>query len=267
MSHDIGDTSRLRLVDVLDEDGKAADPGELKLEIRRPDGEVIVREWPSGSEIVKESTGNFNSLVLWDEAGAWEYRWLASEGVTVKEGGTVYVGIETMDTPFPDEDFTVAEVWARSPLLQTRYVRGSGDPELVLRVATAAPLVGSLTGRIIAGTEGEAVSDGMKELALSAIAMKTEQLDSAVGSVSSREEALERSALRSISAGSWSESYWGPGEAAQGKQLDTDPTLASLLWALCTEQKKGEWLELWEGKEKGFSVVEAFAYSQRPGGY
>lgn len=161
-----------------------------------------------------------------------------------------------------------AEIRQRSPLLADAYPAGEpGDSELQRRINVAAPLVGSMTGRAIAGTEGEEVPDGLLELAREAIALKTNQLHSALGTLENAEDALDRSGLRSIAAGSWSESYWGPGEAAQAKQLDNDPILASLLWALCTEDKKHEWEELWSGKEKGYSVIESFNYSARPGRY
>ena len=167
-----------------------------------------------------------------------------------------------MDAP------TAAEIRQRSAYLDAAFDDdGPGNEALQRRINVAAPLVGSLTGRIIAGTEGEDVPTGLLEVAREAIAMKTAQLQGALGTVEDAEDAIERSRLRSISAGSWSESYWGPGEAAQGKQLDADPILASLLWALTTDEKKDEWLELWEGKEKGFSVIESFDYSRRPGGY
>lgn len=167
-----------------------------------------------------------------------------------------------MDAP------TAAEIRQRSALLDAAFDDdGPGNGALQRRINVAAPLVGSLTGRIIAGTEGDEVPDGLLEVAREAIAMKTAQLQAALGTLEDAEEGIERSRLRSIAAGSWSESYWGPGEAAQGKQLDADPILASLLWALTTDEKRNEWIELWSGREKGFSVVESFDYSQRPGGY
>lgn len=166
-----------------------------------------------------------------------------------------------MDAP------TAQEVKARSSVLAASYPTADDEKALDALLEVTAPLVGSLTGRIIAGTEGEEVPDALIPIAVTAIAMKTAAMFPNGASVEAAEEAATNSRLRSISAGSWSESYFGPGEAAQAKQLDLDPTLASLLWALATEEKKAEWLELWEGKEKGFSVVEAFDYGQRPGGY
>lgn len=167
-----------------------------------------------------------------------------------------------MDAP------TAAEIRARSAYIDGAFTDDEpGNAALTARIAVAAPLVGSLTGRIIAGTEGEDVPDGLVPIAIEAIAMKTAQLQAALGTVEDVEDAIDRSRIKSIAAGSWSESYWGPGEAAAGKQLDADPVLASLLWALATEDKRGEWLEIWEGKQRGYSVIEPFDYSRRPGGY
>lgn len=163
---------------------------------------------------------------------------------------------------------TAAELRERSSYLDDAFPDDSpGEEALQRRIDVAAPLVGSLTGRVIAGTEGEEVPTGLLPVALEAITLKTVQLQGALGSAEDVEDALDRSHLRSIAAGSWSESYWGPGEAAQGKQLDTDPILASLLWALATEDKKREWEELWSGREKGYSTIESWDYARRPGGY
>lgn len=263
---DPGDIKKLTCSAITDEDGNVGNPDSLRLEVRRPDGEMLIFVWPEGA-ITEDKEGTFSCRVELTEAGAWEYRWRAT-GIQFSERGTIFVGTDTIDAdPFPGEDFTVAEVWGRSPMLKGLYPDGAGDGDLVLLVAAAAPLVGSLTGRIIAGTEGEAVPDGMLELAFRAIAMKAEALYGAVGTQDARIDGIERSRLRSIAAGSWSESYWGPGEAAKGKALDPDPALAEILWALTTEAKREEWRELWEGTPRPASAIEAFNYSSRPGGY
>lgn len=167
-----------------------------------------------------------------------------------------------MDAP------TAKEVRERSPLLAGAYEEPADDAALTLLIDVSAPLVGDMTGREIAGTTGEEVPDAKLELARKVIAMKTEGLHAVVGVAEDREDAIDRSRLRSISAGSWSESYWGPGEAAKGKTLDTDPILAELLWALCTEDKRAEWLAQWDpDNAPGFSVIESFDYGRRPGGY
>lgn len=169
---------------------------------------------------------------------------------------------------------TQAEIRASSPLLAENYPSPAKDDALELLITVASPLVGALTGRAIGGYAGDAnvtvedVPPGMLGLARAAIARKAEQLDSAVGTAEDREDAIERSRVRSISAGSWSEAYWGPGEAAKEKKLDSDPVLAEVLWALCTAEKQAEWLQLWDPEHApGFGVVEAFDYGMRPGGY
>jgi hypothetical protein len=163
---------------------------------------------------------------------------------------------------------TAKEVKARSPVLAAQFPEEADEAVLDTLIEVTAPLVGSLTGRIIAGTEGEDVPVALRPLAVMAIALKTAAMFPDGASAEAAEEAVANSKLRSISAGSWSESYFGPGDAAQAKQLDLDPTLASLLWALCTEEKKAEWIGLWDpNNAPGFSVVESFDYGQRPGGY
>ena len=130
-------------------------------------------------------------------------------------------------------------------MLKGRYPGGIGDGDLVLGVAAVAPLVGSITGRNIAGKEdGEDVPAHLRELALRGIALKTEQFLQAVGSVKLRKSSLSRGNLQSFSAGSYSESYFGPGQMISAKKLDADPVLADVLWALCTQQAKLEWLQL-----------------------
>lgn len=165
-----------------------------------------------------------------------------------------------MDAP------TAEEVKAVSPLLAAQYPEPDDEPALDRLIDVVAPLVGDLTGRAIAGTEGDEVPAAFVPMAVMAIALKTVSFYQATGSKAAAEENLERSRLRSISAGSWSESYFGPGEAAQAKQLDLDPTLSSLLWALATEEKKAEWLAQWDpDNAPGFSIIESFDYGARPG--
>lgn len=167
-----------------------------------------------------------------------------------------------MDAP------TAKEVRAASPSLTAHFPEPATDDALTALISVVAPLVGSLTGREIAGSEGEDVPAWLRPIAVMAIAMKTAAMFPEGASAEAAEDAVANSRLRSISAGSWSESYFGPGEAAQAKQLDLDPTLAGLLWALCTEEKKAEWIALWDPEHApGFSVIEAYDYGQRPGGY
>jgi hypothetical protein len=259
-----GDIKKLTVA-ITDEDGALGNPDSLKLEVQRPDGEILTQHWPGG-DITEEVLGSFFARVELTEAGAWQYRWQAT-GIQFNERGTLFVGIDTITAdPFPAEGFTVAEVWGRSPMLKSRYPSGAGDGDLVLAVAVVAPLVGSITGRSIAGMGGEAVPEAMQELALRAIALKTEQFISAVGTAKGRKLSLNRGNLASFSAGSYSESYFGPGQMISAKKLDADPILAEVLWALCTEQAKLEWLSIWDPADYplGTASVVSYEYGNRP---
>ena len=165
-----------------------------------------------------------------------------------------------VDTP------TASQLRQHSPYLKAQYLEGDGDTELELLASITAPLVGSLTGRAIAGNEGEEVPAALLPLAFRAIAMKTEQFDAALGSRKSRRRSMNRGNLASFSAGSYSESYFGPDQAMKAKRLDPDPILAELLWALCTDAKKQEWLELWdpEAYPSGEGGLRSFEYGNRP---
>jgi hypothetical protein len=166
-----------------------------------------------------------------------------------------------VDAPTPDE------IRQHSPLLKDRYPDDADDPSLELLVAITAPLVGDMTGRSIGGSEGEEVPAGKRVIATRAIAMKSEQLDSAVGTVKGRKRSLGRGNLASFSAGSYSESYFGPDQAMRAKQLDADPLFSELLWSLCTEDKRLYWLAIWD--PDNFMVeaeggVVSFEYGNRP---
>ena len=109
-------------------------------------------------------------------------------------------GLETVRAP---DAPTAAEIRARSEYLNNAFPDDdAGNEALTARIAVAAPLVGSLTGRIIAGTEGEEVPDGLLPIALEATAMKTAQLQAALGTVEDVEDAIDRSRIKSIAAGS-----------------------------------------------------------------
>lgn len=166
-----------------------------------------------------------------------------------------------MDTPTPDQ------IRERSAFLTARYPSGAeGDAGLALLLMVTAPLVGSLTGRNIADEEGEEVPPAKVPIAIQVIAMKTEQFDSAIGTVKGRKRSLTRGNLASFSAGSYSESYFGPAQIMAAKQLDSDPVLSELLWALCTDQRKQEWLEFWDPEDypSGVGQFVSFEWGNRP---
>lgn len=266
MSLDVGDTKRLRLSEIKDAAGALIDPGVVELLVRSPLGAETTSTF-AASEIERTSKGSFFFDLPLTEEGVWEYKWTCSGGVDLVERGTLVVGPDALALdPFPGEQFTVGDIWARSVTMQARYPKGSGDGDFALLVAVTAPLVGNMTGRAIAGTEGEEVTPDLLEIARRVIAMKTEQFASALGSQKDRKRSLNRGNLSSFSAGSYSESYFGPDQAMRAQRLDADPILAELMWALCTEQKRAEWLAQWEPENfpAGVATITSFDYSNRP---
>lgn len=207
MSEDIGSVKRLRVHEIKDDDGVLADPDSIVLSVRAPDGtmSIYIYEASSSEEprIMRTGTGDYFFRLQGTETGAYEYRWKWSGGADGEESGTLYFGVNPLLEPFPDGTFTAAEVWARSLTLKARYPQGSGDGDFDLLVAAVAPLVGDMTGRAIAGTEGEEVPEDKREVALRVMAMKTEQFDAALGSTKARRRSLNRGNLASFSAGAY----------------------------------------------------------------
>lgn len=265
MSYDIGDTKKLRLTEIKDESGNPADPEAIVLTILRPSTTVDTHTL-AGAEVHKEAAGSYSFELPLDEAGVWQYRWQTTGGVDLAEPGTLVVTGDPIVTKFADPTFTIADIWARSQYLQQRYPRGAADGALGFLVGTVAPLVGSMTGRSIAGTEGEGVPTSLRELELMAIALKCDSFDSAVGSAKSRKSSISRGNIASFSAGSYSESYFGPAQAMAAKKLDPDPVLADILWALCTEEKQLYWLAIWEPESfnLGEGHLVSYEYGNRP---
>lgn len=248
---------------VKDETGVPTDPTDVTLTIRRPNGVVFARTMV---EVEHPSVGEFFYLLQLDEAGAWQFRWNATGNVEAVLPGTIAVATDPIATAFSDPNFTVADIWVRSPYLQGRFASAS-DAALEFLVGTTAPLVGSMTGREIAGTEGEPVPPSMIELERQAIALKAETLDRAIGSKKLREASIARTNLAGFSAGSYSEHYFGTSTRFESaKTLDPDPVLAEMLWALATEQRRLEWLVFWDpaNYHLGEGSIESFEYGNRP---
>lgn len=265
MSYDIGDTKKLRLTEIKDEAGAPVDPEVIMLTILRPSTAVEVHTLADAT-VHKEDLGSYSFELPLDEAGVWQYRWRTTGGVDLAEPGILVVASDPIVTGFADPTFTVADIWARSQYLQKHYPRGSAEAPLEFLVGTVAPLVGSMTGRIIAGTVGEAVPPSLHEMELMAIALKCDAFDAATGSAKSRRSSITRGNIASFSAGSYSESYFGPAQAMAAKKLDPDPVLADLLWALCTEEKQLYWLAIWEPESfnLGEGHLVAYEYGNRP---
>lgn len=263
MSYDIGDTKRLRLAEIKDAKGVLTDPATVQLTILRPSTTVDVH---NGGELTNDEVGEFTFDLPLDEAGIWQYRWNTEGGIDLAEPGILVVGSDPITEAFADPNFSVADIWARSSFLQKRFPRGGAESDLEFVVAAVAPLVGSLTGRAIAGTEGTAVPAALVPIELQAIAMKADGFVNATGSAKSRRSSIGRGNLASFSAGSYSESYFGPAQAMAAKKLDSDPVLADLLWALCTPEKQLYWLALWDPANfpSGEGGLVSFEWGNRP---
>lgn len=162
--------------------------------------------------------------------------------------------------------FSVAEVRGASELLQDLYPAdpfdAAAEAELEAKITTAVALIESLVcGRVLGDLTGND-----RWIALRAVVLKTEQL-AVRGATKQRRRAIRSGNLRSISAGPWSESYFGPEEAAKAKRLDPDPELHEVLWALADEDCRESWLVLWGGQPKPAAAVQSFDYRRLPGGY
>ena len=173
-----------------------------------------------------------------------------------------------MDAPTP------TEARQRSALLTEKYPADDGhefDTALTSLLAAASQLVASLTCRQIGTAGGTGTTDvpvELRELAMRAVVLKAEEFDVQWGgSAASRSKTIGSGNLASISAGPWSESYFGPGEAVTAQALSLDRSQHELLWALASEECKQKWMLLWTGEAEPAGAVEAFEYSQRPGGY
>lgn len=163
-----------------------------------------------------------------------------------------------MDTP------TVDDVRARSELLTVRYPDPAGDDALQLILDDDAPVVSQLTGRSIgpAGTPGEEVPAYLVPVAKRAMTLRAERIGIG-GTAKSRKGVIGSLRLRSFTAGPYSESYFGPGEAQAAKALDPDPAAHELLWALATPEMRDYWTALWTGQQVPAAAVQQFDWTQR----
>jgi hypothetical protein len=167
---------------------------------------------------------------------------------------------------------TTAEVRAISDLLADVE-----DVKLGLMLDEGAALASVLTGRMIGPVDGgeplggcswEDVPAFLRPVALRAVAAMAE-LAVTQWSLSSRSSAGGR-LLKSISAGPWSESYFGPEEVSGAKVLSPDPATNALLMALLTPCMLAFWRLQWgeEEAQVGFGMAQEFDYWRgRSGGY
>jgi hypothetical protein len=159
---------------------------------------------------------------------------------------------------------TLEAVRLASPLLTERYPEPAKDEDLQQLLDEVVPVVASLTCRAIGpeGTPGDEVPDWLRPVAVRAIALKAEGY--ALGRDSkSRGKAIRGVRLRSFTAGPYSESYFGPDEAARAKVLDPDPAVNEVLWTLATEDCRARWLALWSGTQVPATAIQAVDWGSR----
>lgn len=118
--------------------------------------------------------------------------------------------------------------------------------KLGIMLGDDAPVISELTGRKIGPDDqpGVEVPDYLRPVAIRAMAMRAERF-AVGGTVSTRRGQIQSLTLRSFTAGPYSETYFGPGEAAAARALDPDPAVHELLMALATEERRDWWLNLW----------------------
>jgi hypothetical protein len=142
---------------------------------------------------------------------------------------------------------TVGEARARSEFIRTEYPAAPYDAQkeedLANALAAAQGLLASLTCR----TFDASMPPELLDMALFAAVAKTEQA-LAGGTMKSRRSQFGRRALKSMSAGPYSESYFGPDDASKLRRLDLDPDMHDLLWAIATEECREKWLATWDGR-------------------
>lgn len=150
----------------------------------------------------------------------------------------------------------------RSELLRTIYPTSPYDAQKEQDLESARVLAISIVESLTCRTLDESLSASDQTLALAAVVGKAEQVALASTAKASRSRLGFRK-LKSISAGPWSETYFGPEEAAKAQMLDADPMLHQVLWALATEECRQKWLELWKGEYAPHAISQEVAWGFR----
>lgn len=199
-------------------------------------------------------------------ASGW-YRLVWLDAVGTEEAGP-WVSRSDPGTLPPSYD----EVRDRSPLLREKYPVGAADPQvegdLDRVVSDAVGLVQSMTCRVL----DETLPAELVGTAYRAVTLKAEQL-AVTGAAKFAEQTAAGRRIRSISAGPWSETYFGPDELTgrRGQQqfpmMDPDPRLAEALWALATDECREAFVALIRGQFVPAGQATEFDYRRMGGGY
>lgn len=157
---------------------------------------------------------------------------------------------------------SVSEIRSMSEFVRLSYPASPFDAQREQDVsnarATAIEVIQSLTGRALDGT----LPAALVETARRAVVLKTEQLLAAF-TRKSRRSAFGQRALRSFTAGPYSETYFTPDDAAKAARLDPDPVMHELLWALATDEMRDYWTGLWTGNFRPATGVVEVAWGAR----
>lgn len=145
---------------------------------------------------------------------------------------------------------SIADLRARSPYLAERFPSPSGDAALSSILNTAMGLLKSATCRTFDST----MPEEYVYMAIQALVLKVESMGSAFVSRSGA-----KVGLRSFQAGSYSESYFGQGEAAKNGMMDPNPQLDELLKAIATDDCLDNFLAT-NGKAAPASIIVAPSY-------
>lgn len=79
------------------DNGAPLDPDTVRFKVKPPSGEVVVYEYETDEELVRDSAGNYHVDVTLDERGLWLHEW---EGVGH--------GVEYGELMVEGRDFTVS---------------------------------------------------------------------------------------------------------------------------------------------------------------
>lgn len=157
---------------------------------------------------------------------------------------------------------TVSELRNRSALIRTQYPADPFSAQVEQDLEFARDLSVRLVESLTCRTMDETLPEKDVPLATQAIVMKTEQMLMATSAESSSSR-LSGRGLKSISAGPWSETYFGPEEASKAKMLDPDPRLNEILWALTTPECQANWMGIWTGVYAPAAAITEVAWGIR----
>jgi hypothetical protein len=98
LSYDLGDrvrlgnhTSNTSTGAITDVTGAAADPTDITLTTRAPDGTLTVYTYNGTPALLKETTGRYYVDVTLDAEGLWSYRLVGTGAVVIAEEGVLHV--------------------------------------------------------------------------------------------------------------------------------------------------------------------------------